>query len=41
MEEDSEDGSYHPPSEEEASLGNDDFIVPEEPLEQERFKRQI
>ena len=23
------------------SLGNKDFIVPEEPLEQERFKRQL
>ena len=23
------------------SLGTDDFIVPEEPLEQERFKRQL
>ena len=23
------------------SLGNEDFIVPEEPLEQERFKRQL
>ena len=23
------------------SLGTEDFIVPEEPLEQERFKRQL
>ena len=23
------------------SLGNEDFIMPEEPLEQERFKRQL
>ena len=23
------------------SLGTDDFIMPEEPLEQERFKRQL
>ena len=23
------------------SLGNEDFIVPEEPLEQERFKRRL
>ena len=38
---DSEDGSYHPLSEEEVSLGNEDFIVPEEPLEQERFKRRL
>lgn len=28
-------------SEEEVSLGNEDFIIPEEPLEQERFKRQL
>ena len=35
---DSEDGRYRPPSEDEESLGNEDFIVPEEPLEQERFK---
>ena len=41
IEEDSEDGSYHPLSEEEVSLGNEDFIVPEAPLEQERFKRQL
>ena len=41
MEEDSEDGSYHLLSEEEVSLGNEDFIVPEEPLEQERFKLQL
>ena len=39
--EDSEDGSYLPLSEEEESLSNEDFIVPEEPLEQERFKRQL
>ena len=30
-----------PPSEDEASLGTEEFIVPEEPLEQERFKRQL
>ena len=28
-------------SEEEVSLGEEDFIVPEEPLDQERFKRQL
>ena len=39
MNEDSEDSTYLPLSEEEASLGNMDFIMPEEPLEQERFKR--
>ena len=41
IDEDSEDGSYHPLSEEEVSLDNEDFIIPEEPLEQERFKRQL
>ena len=39
--EDSEDSNYLPLSEEEESLGNEDFIVPEEPLEQERFKRRL
>ena len=38
---DSEDGSYRPLSEDEKSLANKDFIMPEEPLEQERFKRQL
>ena len=38
---DSEDSNYLPLSEEEESLGNKDFIVPEEPLEQERFKRRL
>ena len=41
MHEDLEDGSYLPLSEDEVSLGTDNFIVPEEPLEQERFKRQL
>ena len=41
IEEDPEDDSYRPPSEEETSLGNKDFIVPEDPLEQERFKLQL
>ena len=41
IEEDWEDGSYRPPSEEKVSLGNEDFIVPEEPLEQERFKLRL
>ena len=31
--------NYLPTSEEDVSLGNEDFIVPEEPLEQEHFKR--
>ena len=30
-----------PPSEDEASLSDDEFIVPEDPVEQERFKRQL
>ena len=37
----SEDDNYMPLSEDEVSLGNEDFIVPEEPLEQERFKLQL
>ena len=41
IEDGSEDDSYRPPSEEETSLGNEDFIVPEDPLEQERFKLQL
>ena len=41
IEDDSEDDSYRPPSKEETSLGNEDFIVPEDPLEQERFKLQL
>ena len=39
--EDSEDSNYLPLSEEEESLGNEEFIVPEEPIEQERFKRRL
>ena len=39
--EDSEDSNYLPLSEDEVSLGNKDFIVPKEPLEQERFKRRL
>ena len=34
----SEDDNYLPLSEDEVSLGDEDFIEPEEPLEQERFK---
>ena len=30
-----------PPSEDEASLGGDKFAVPEDPVEQERFKRRL
>ena len=39
--EDSEDINYMPESKEDVSLDDEDFIVPEEPLEQERFKRQL
>ena len=38
---DSEDSNYLPLSEDEVSLGDEDFIVPEEPTEQEHFKRQL
>ena len=30
-----------PPSEDEISLGDDEFGVPEDPVEQERFKRRL
>ena len=30
-----------PLSEDEASLGDEEFIVPEDPVEQERFKRRL
>ena len=36
-----EDSNYLPTSEEDMSLDDEDFIVPEEPLEQERFKRRL
>ena len=39
--EDSEDNNYLPLSEDEASLGTKDFIVLEEPLEQEGFKHRL
>ena len=38
---DEQDSNYLPLSEDEVSLGDEDFIVPEEPLEQERFKRRV
>ena len=38
---DSEDSNYLPLSEEDVSLGDEEFIVPEDPLDQERFKRQL
>ena len=37
----SEDSNYLPTSKEDESLGNEEFIVPEEPFEQERFKRRL
>ena len=36
-----EDSNYFPLSEDEVSLGDEDFIMPEEPLEQEHFKRWL
>ena len=30
-----------PPSGDEASLGDDEFVVPKDPVEQERFKRRL
>ena len=36
---DSKDNNYMPLFEEEVSLGAEDFIVPEDPLEHERFKQ--
>ena len=30
-----------PPSEDEASLDDDEFTVPEDPIEQERFQRRL
>ena len=41
MPNDLDDNSYRPVSDDEGSLGSEDFIVPEAPLEQERFKRQL
>ena len=30
-----------PPSGDEASLNDDEFVVPEDPIEQEHFKRRL
>ena len=38
---DPDDDSYRSVSEDDESLGNEDFIVPKAPLQQERFKRQL
>ena len=35
-----EDDNYMPPSEDEASLDDDEFVVPEDPIEQGHFKRR-
>ena len=37
----SEDDNYMPLSEDEVSLGDEEFTVPEDPVEQERFKRRL
>ena len=37
----SEDDNYMPLSDDEASLGDEEFTVPEDPVEQERFKRRL
>ena len=36
-----EDDNYMPPSGDEASLDDNEFIVPEDPVEQERFRRRL
>ena len=36
-----EDDNYMPPSGDKASLDDDEFVMPEDPVEQERFKRRI
>ena len=36
-----EDDNYMPPSEDEASLDDDEFVVPEDPVEQEHFQRRL
>ena len=41
MDGDSEDDNYMPLSEDEVSLGDEEFIVPEDPVEQECFKRRL
>ena len=38
---DEEVEDYMPPSRDEASLNDDEFVVPEDPVEQERFKRRL
>ena len=36
-----ERNNYMPPSEDEVSLGDDEFGIPEDPIEQEHFKRRL
>ena len=36
-----EDDNCIPPSGDEASLDDDEFVVPEDPVEQERFRRRL
>ena len=36
-----EDDNYVPPFKDEVSLGDDEFGVPEDPIEQLRFKRRL
>ena len=37
----SEDDNYMPLSKDEVSLGDEEFIMPEDPVEQEHFKRRL
>ena len=36
-----EDDNYMPPSEDEASLDDNEFVMPEDPVEQERFQCRL
>ena len=36
-----EENNYMPPSEDEASLDDDEFVIPEDPVDQEHFKRSL
>ena len=38
---DAEDRKYQPVSKEDSSLGDDEFVIPEEPLEQERLHQRL
>ena len=38
---DVEDSNYQPASEKEISFGDDEFVVPEEPLEQEHLHQRL